>query len=490
MITQKEVAIKIIRVDKIKDPYIKKNLQREAKIMTQLDHPNIISLHEVCAFQNIYCLVLDFWPGGSLCDYICQKEAGKLEEVQAQKLFKQILNGVEHIHSRNVVHRDIKLDNILINKAGDHVVIGDFGLSNFLLPGQLLRTHCGSPEYTAPEVILQSSRDFTKEVDIWSCGVVLYTMIAGRLPFTGPWKEKGKERLRAQISAGLTEKHYKHLGEVSEGCRSVLHQILSVGVDVRRRPRLHEIQLFSWCFSVSGPAAFSELSHQQQLEVAKRVKDKLNLINWSPDTILEYVQSSRGKLGKTAGCFSLMAADLRQQEVEAQPLRSPLRVSSPVNKPSPGQTPADGPLPLRFLTSNAARPEDFKTAERSARRSGGQENKPSTKMMKTYVLETRGNTPTPVRKFTLGQKTAPHYDRLTIFAQPRHTQASPENAVKEEVLADPGSAQARNIKKRRGSSSTFGHYGNQHQAGNKIRGNPANSVEPKPFKYLDKHSQF
>ena len=96
----KEVAIKIIRVDKIKDPYVKKILQREAKIMTQLDHPNIIALHEVCAFQNLYCLVLDFWAGGSLRDYICKKEAGKLEEDQAQTLFKQILNGVEYIHSR------------------------------------------------------------------------------------------------------------------------------------------------------------------------------------------------------------------------------------------------------------------------------------------------------------------------------------------------------------------------------------------------------
>ena len=96
------MAIKIIRVDKIKDPYVMKNLHREAEIMTRLDHPNIITLHEVCAFQNLYCLVLDFWAGGSLCDFIHHQEAGKLGEDQAQKMFKQIINGVEYLHSRYV----------------------------------------------------------------------------------------------------------------------------------------------------------------------------------------------------------------------------------------------------------------------------------------------------------------------------------------------------------------------------------------------------
>ena len=381
------------------------------------------------------------------------------------------------VFCRNVVHRDIKLENILTNKAGDHIVLGDFGLSHFLGPDKLLRTHCGSPEYSAPEVIL-SSKKYTKEVDIWSCGVTLYVMVTGELPFVGHRTE-----LMSQIREGLTERHYSMLAGLSESVRSLLHQILCVGVDVNQRPRLHEIQLFSWCFSLPAPRP-SSLSHQQQLQVAKRLKDKLGLVKWSPDKILGYVQSNRGKLGKTAGCFSLMAADLRQQEVTAQPLRSP------ASRPAPAAT-VIKPLPVplledhgrgRLLTSNAARPEDFINDERSARKSGGQENKPSTKTMKTLVPRTQENTQTPVRMSDLGHtaklRTASHSDKLVIFAQ--HGQ----EPVKE------GSVRSRNIKKRRRSSSNFGHFGHHHHGVNKSRANPPGSGETKPFKYLDKTSQF
>ena len=195
LVLEKEVALKIIRVDKIRDPYIMKNLHREARIMTQLNHPNIITLYEVCSYQDYYVLAMEFWTGGSLCNFICQHETG-LEEDLSRRLFKQILNGVEHLHSRNVVHRDIKLDNILINKQGNHIVIGDFGLSNFCLPGQLLETHCGSPEYAAPE-IFQKTQHFTKEVDVWSCGVVLYAMLTAELPFVA--KEGNKDLRHGSI---------------------------------------------------------------------------------------------------------------------------------------------------------------------------------------------------------------------------------------------------------------------------------------------------
>lgn len=479
------MAIKIIRVDKIKDAYIKKNLRREAKIMIQLQHPNIVTLHEVCAFQNHYCLVLDFWAGGSMCDYISQKEAGKLAEDQAQKLFKQILNGVEYIHSRNIVHRDIKLDNILTNKAGDHIVLGDFGLSNFLKPGQLLKTHCGSPEYSAPEVIL-TLQDYTKEVDVWSCGVALFCMVTGHLPFSGQLKGKGS--LRSQIREGLTERHYKMLAGLSEGCRSLLHQILSVGVDVTQRPRVQQLQLFSWCFSLPAPKTY-DLTHHQQLQVAKRLKDKLDIVEWAPANILGYVQSNRGKLGKTAGCFSLMAGELRQQEMEAQALRSPAATAA-IIKPLPAPVLVDEG-PGRFRTSNAARPVELKKDEKSARRSGGgKENKPSAKMMKTFVPGTKKNTQTGLGYIeemlsggggAPGQltrlKNAPHYDRLAVFAQP--AQGAPQEAFKED------SAQFRNIKKRRRSSSTFGHHGV-----NNSRADHPTSGLTKPNKYLDKASQF
>ena len=267
LVLDKEVALKIIRVDKIKDPYVKKNLQREATIMTQLSHPNIITLYEVCAYQNFYCLVMEFWPGGSLCNFICQHESGLGEDL-TRRLFKQILNGVEYIHSRNVVHRDIKLDNILINKGGDHVVIGDFGLSNFCYPGKLLETHCGTTEYAAPEIFCKNEK-FNEEVDVWSCGVVLYVMLTGELPFAAKDDEKDLKPLRSRIKAGLTVKHQQRLKElnISESCRALIYQILGLGVDVKARPRLPMIQLSPWCSSVTGSQVPASLSHQHQLQV-------------------------------------------------------------------------------------------------------------------------------------------------------------------------------------------------------------------------------
>ena len=414
------------------------------------------------------------------------------------------------VFCRNVVHRDIKLENILTNQAGDHIVLGDFGLSNFLGPSQLLKTHCGSPEYAAPEVLL-SGADYTKEVDVWSCGVVLYCMVTGQLPFTGQWKVKGKKGLESQIKAGLTDWHYSELAGLSESCRAVLHQILTVGLEVSQRPRLQELQLFSWCFSLAAPGP-APLSLHHQLQVAARLKEKLNLVKWSPADILQYVQSNKGKLGKTAGCFSLMAGDLRQQlqqqkleEEEAQTPKTPrpsVRKAS-VQTPAPAGVPARKiikpvPAPLlvddgrgKFLTSTKA---DFKNDERSARKPGGKENKLSTKMMKTLVRGSRENTPTPVRKS--GQdyldemlaaprvprtklRAAPHYDRLAGFVQPG--QGSPQVGVEED------SVRPRNIKKMRISSSTFGHFGHHHHGGNRVTPNRGRS---KPFKYLDKTSQF
>ena len=309
----KEVAIKIIKLDKINDKYVKENLNREADVMSRLSHPNVISLHEVCTFKNLYCLVLDYCPGGSLVELMClsQNETG-LKEDHCQRLFKQILDGVEYLHQRDVVHRDLKLDNILTNKEADHIFIGDFGLSNFCPPGHLLQTHCGSPHYAPPELFLRD-HEYSKEVDVWSCGVVLYAMLTCRLPFSQPEGDSDMKVLKSRIKTGVTAKHQQRLKErkVSRECREVVHQILTVGVEVKMRPSLQQLQRSLWCSSVSGSAPSSDLTHDQQLEVAKVAMNKFGLTDWSPDKVLAYVKSSRGKLGKTAGCFNLLAKELQ-----------------------------------------------------------------------------------------------------------------------------------------------------------------------------------
>ena len=148
VILNKQVALKVVTLHKIKDPYVSKNLKREPAIMANLSHPNIVSLHEVVSVGDFYCLVLDFYPGGNLCDMIGDQEGYKLEEEVARCLFKQILAGLGYLHSKSIIHRDIKLENILLDKTQRKAIIADFGLSNFWDANSRLKTRCGSAEVT------------------------------------------------------------------------------------------------------------------------------------------------------------------------------------------------------------------------------------------------------------------------------------------------------------------------------------------------------
>ena len=149
IILNKQVALKVVTLRKIKDPYVSKNLKREPDIMAKLNHPNIVSLHEVVSVGDFYCLVLDFYPGGNLCDMIGSQEGFKLQEEIARLLFRQILAGLGYLHSKSIIHRDIKLENILLDETHRKAVIADFGLSNFWDANSRLRTRCGSAEVTS-----------------------------------------------------------------------------------------------------------------------------------------------------------------------------------------------------------------------------------------------------------------------------------------------------------------------------------------------------
>ena len=124
-------------------------------------------------------MVMEYVAGGELFDYIVKH--GKLKEEDARRFFQQIISGVDYCHRHNVVHRDLKPENLLLDQSLN-VKIADFGLSNMMTDGEFLRTSCGSPNYAAPEVI--SGKLYAgPEVDIWSCGVVLYALLCGTLPF-------------------------------------------------------------------------------------------------------------------------------------------------------------------------------------------------------------------------------------------------------------------------------------------------------------------
>jgi len=178
-ITNHKVAVKILNRQKIKSLDVVGKIRREIQNLKLFRHPHIIKLYQVISTPTDIFMVMEYVAGGELFDYIVKH--GKLTEDKARRFFQQIMSGVEYCHRHNVVHRDLKPENLLLDQ-NLNVKIADFGLSNMMHDGEFLRTSCGSPNYAAPEVI--SGKLYAgPEVDIWSCGVILYALLCGTLPF-------------------------------------------------------------------------------------------------------------------------------------------------------------------------------------------------------------------------------------------------------------------------------------------------------------------
>ncbi|AFZ81659.1 protein kinase domain-containing protein [Theileria equi strain WA] len=154
-------------------------LSREITAISGLYHPNIIQLYELIDTPDTLFIIMEYVDGGELFEYVSQKS--RLREVEAIRLFRQILSAVDFCHRRMLCHRDLKPENILLDKCMN-IKLGDFGLSNFMRDGECLKTPCGSPNYASPEVICGKPYS-GPEVDIWSCGIILYVLLCGALPF-------------------------------------------------------------------------------------------------------------------------------------------------------------------------------------------------------------------------------------------------------------------------------------------------------------------
>ncbi len=180
--TGENFAIKILDKEKVLKHKMITQIKREISTMKLIRHPNVIRMYEVMASKTKIYIVLEFVTGGELFDKIATK--GRLKEDEARKYFQQLINAVDYCHSRGVFHRDLKPENLLLDTNGI-LKVSDFGLS--ALPQQvredgLLHTTCGTPNYVAPEVINNKGYDGAK-ADLWSCGVILFVLMAGYLPF-------------------------------------------------------------------------------------------------------------------------------------------------------------------------------------------------------------------------------------------------------------------------------------------------------------------
>ncbi|KAJ1025885.1 hypothetical protein NDA16_002511 [Ustilago loliicola] len=191
-----EVAVKLIKRDKVatdaaplnlddtanKDPAKMTKVEREIQVLKDVRHPNIVRLYEVIESDRYIGIVLEYASGGELFDHILAHKY--LKEEHACRLFAQLISGVSYLHQKKIVHRDLKLENLLLDR-NRNVIITDFGFANNFEDRRddLMATSCGSPCYAAPELVVQDGLYAGSAVDVWSCGVILYAMLAGYLPF-------------------------------------------------------------------------------------------------------------------------------------------------------------------------------------------------------------------------------------------------------------------------------------------------------------------
>lgn len=219
-----QVAIKVLSKKEMIPTEIER-ARREIEILQQLKHPNIASLYQILETDESINLIMEY-GGRTLLSYVMEKVG--LEEEEARKFFKMIASAIDYCHKRNIIHRDIKHQNILLDDSGQVKLI-DFGLSNFIEEGKLRSTFCGTPAYAAPEMIL--GKKYTgPEVDVWSLGVVLYSMITGGFPFENV----------CDILSGQFEDPKK----VSKECCDIIRGMLTV--DAQKRFSLGDVMQTTW----------------------------------------------------------------------------------------------------------------------------------------------------------------------------------------------------------------------------------------------------
>ncbi|XP_060128970.1 serine/threonine-protein kinase MARK1 isoform X3 [Zootoca vivipara] len=231
VLTGREVAVKIIDKTQLNPTSLQK-LFREVRIMKILNHPNIVKLFEVIETEKTLYLIMEYASGGEVFDYLVAH--GRMKEKEARAKFRQIVSAVQYCHQKCIVHRDLKAENLLLD--GDmNIKIADFGFSNEFTIGNKLDTFCGSPPYAAPE-LFQGKKYDGPEVDVWSLGVILYTLVSGSLPFDG----QNLKELRERVLRGK----YRIPFYMSTDCENLLKKLLVL--NPIKRGSLEQIMKDRW----------------------------------------------------------------------------------------------------------------------------------------------------------------------------------------------------------------------------------------------------
>nr|QJD55598.1 snf1-related protein kinase [Euplotes vannus] len=231
-LTEEMVAIKSLNKEFLTDEVSRQKVMKEVKILKKMRHKNIIQLLDTFETQKHIIFVMELCSGGDLLNYVRKRR--KLTEDNAKPLFKQILEALQYCHRLNILHRDIKLDNIILDSEGV-IKVGDFGVSKIINPKEVMYDQCGTPAYIAPEILRDKGyRGFG--IDVWSAGVVLYAMLYGTVPF----RAQGMNELHEMI----VNAKYSLKPEISEEARDLLKKILEV--DPKKRLTIPQILDHPW----------------------------------------------------------------------------------------------------------------------------------------------------------------------------------------------------------------------------------------------------
>ncbi|KAK9279909.1 hypothetical protein L1049_013593 [Liquidambar formosana] len=307
--TGQSVAVKVINKKKIAGSSLMSNVKREISIMRRLRHPHIVKIFEVLATKTKIYVVMELVKGGELFAKISK---GRFSEDIGRRYFQQLISAVGYCHSRGVFHRDLKPENLLVDENGD-LKVSDFGLSavsDQIRHDGLLHTLCGTPAYVAPEILTKKGYDGAK-VDVWSCGVILYVLTAGYLPFNDPnlmemYKKiyKGDFRCPKWISADL-KRFLCRLLDTNPETRKTIDEILRDPWFKKgyKEIKFHEEDDFG-CKSdkedrdVTNLNAFDLISFSSGLDLSGLFDDSYNLVDngerfvsaESPEKIIEKIE--------------------------------------------------------------------------------------------------------------------------------------------------------------------------------------------------------
>ncbi|KAF9363995.1 hypothetical protein BGX34_002799 [Mortierella sp. NVP85] len=231
--TNEQVAIKIIpKASLVNRAAVHRGIEREIAIMKLINHPHVIRLYDVYETDKELFLVMEYVSGGELFDFLVEK--GRLAESDARRFFQQIIVGLAFCHKRKICHRDLKPENLLLDNQMN-VKIADFGMASLQKNGRLLETSCGSPHYASPEVVTGLKYDGSAS-DIWSCGVILYALLTGHLPFDD-------ENIRQLLSKVKSGKFYMPT-DVSKDAQDLISRMLTV--NPRRRITMEGVMMHPW----------------------------------------------------------------------------------------------------------------------------------------------------------------------------------------------------------------------------------------------------